>query len=110
MIENSQVATWLDLKNAGQGDAYLDLVVKATNAFIEGLPDKPVTLDAEGETVWSDSTVLAGIMLGARLYNRRNSANGIESFSEAGTSYVSRYDSDISRMLRIDGYKMPRVG
>lgn len=55
MIENSQVAAWLDLKNGGQGDAYLDLVVKATNAFIDGLPDKPVTLDAEGETVWSDS-------------------------------------------------------
>ena len=44
------------------------------------------------------------------VHRRRNSPNGVESFSDMGTSYVSRYDSDLDRQLRINAWTPPRVG
>jgi len=109
-ITVQNVAAWLKMNKGADTDANLDLVVKATNAFVESLPDKPVKTLEGGKTVWADQTVFGATMLAARLYNRRNSTQGIESISELGTSYVSRYDPDLARMLRIDNFQMPRVG
>jgi len=49
-------------------------------------------------------------MLAARMYRRRNSPSGVEAITDAGTSFVARYDSDISRLLRLDGFAQPRIG
>ena len=46
-------------------------------------------------------------MLTARLHRRRNSAAGIEAMTELGATYVSRYDNDIARLLRIDSFQTP---
>jgi hypothetical protein len=48
-------------------------------------------------------------MLAARLYRRRNSPGGIESFAES-LAYVSRYDPEIERALRVSGWRPARVG
>lgn len=62
-----------------------------------------------GET-WPPGVHLGAVMLAARLYRRRNSPAGVESFTDMGASYVARYDSDLDRQLRINGWLPPRVG
>lgn len=59
---------------------------------------------------WPAGVKLGAVMLAARLYRRRNSPAGVESFSDMGASYVSRYDSDLDRQLRINAWTPPRVG
>lgn len=53
----------------------------------------------------------AAIMLTARIHRRRNSSGGIETLGDlGGATYVARYDPDIARALKIDGYQGPQVG
>ncbi|WP_176484099.1 hypothetical protein [Glutamicibacter sp. BW80] len=52
---------------------------------------------------------MGAVMLASRLYRRKNSPHGIESVGDMST-YVSRYDSDISRLLNIDTFRKPLVG
>ena len=59
---------------------------------------------------WPGGVELGAIMLAARLHRRRNSAAGVETFSEMGASYVSRYDADLDRQLRINAWTPPVVG
>ena len=54
-------------------------------------------------------TYQAAVMLAARLFRRRNSPGGIESFGESVT-YVSRYDPEIARALRTGLWALPGVG
>lgn len=111
MITADLIAKYLDLKQ-GASDPYLPPIVDAVNSLVTRLPDINLKPDADdpSKLIWAADTVLGATMLGARLYTRRNSPNGIEAMSEAGATYVSRYDSDIARMLRIDGHELPRVG
>lgn len=109
MITAKDLADYLDLKQ-GAADPNVLRPVEATNALVSRLPDINTELNAEGETVWAADTKLGAIMLAARLYTRRNSPNGIEALNEGGATYVSRYDSDIARMLHIDQHAYPRVG
>lgn len=108
MITKQQVGEYLRLKN-WQTDLDLPMTIDATNAFIASLPDKPMKTTDEGE-VWAETTTMAAVMFAARLYNRRNSPNGIEAMNEMGTTYVTRYDPDVARMLRLDDHRTPRVG
>lgn len=109
MITAKDVADWMELSAT---DAQLPGVVDAVNAFVERLPDIPRDApSAEGEPgPWAPDTKLAATMLAARLHRRRNSPNGVEALTEGGASYVSRYDPDVARILRIDGHKRPAVG
>jgi hypothetical protein len=50
------------------------------------------------------------VMYAAREYRRRNSPGGIESITDAGATYVSKYDSDIERALRTGTWAEPAVG
>lgn len=61
-------------------------------------------------TPWPAGVHLGAVMLAARLYRRRNSVNGVETFSDMGASYVSRWDTDLDRQLRINKWTPPRVG
>lgn len=110
MITTANVADYLDLKN--RTDPHLQVSVDAVNALVSRLPDIHLVEDTTnpGEMIWAADTKLGAIMLGARIWKRRNSPNGIEALTEGGATYVSRYDSDIARMLRIDGHELPRVG
>lgn len=110
-LKPSDIAGWLSPNKTVAPDQHMQLCASAVEALIGTLPDAPLKApDETGHRAWTDQTKLAAIMLGARLYRRRNSANGIEAMSADGASYVSRYDSDISRLLRIDGNTRPRVG
>lgn len=94
----SRAADWLKLP-AG-GDEAITQVAQAVHTLILGL-------DHVNPTTWDYPTILGATMLTARMYRRRNSPNGIESLTEMGTSYVSRYDSDIARLLKIDAFATP---
>lgn len=93
-----RAATWAKL--TGPTDSALVDCAAAVLALVEALP---------GGTVdpWGAETTLGAVMLTARLYRRRNSPAGIESLTEMGATYVSRYDSDIARLLRIDAFQGP---
>lgn len=108
------IASWLGMKTpeATANSDHLEAVVAAVTDTIDALPDAPrLPADEDGSRgAWAPRTVQAAIMLGARLYRRRNSASGIEAIVDGGASYVARWDSDISRMLRIDGHTRPVIG
>lgn len=108
MITAKDVTDYLDL-DKGEADPFVQKPVDATNALVSRLPDIN-TVDVDGVPTWAADTKLGAIMLAARLYTRRNSPNGIEALNEGGATYVSRYDSDIARMLNIDQHAYPRVG
>lgn len=94
----SRTAAWLKLP--GGSDEALNEVAAAVHTLVNAL-------DHVTPGTWDNPTTLGATMLTARMYRRRNSPNGIESLTELGTSYVSRYDSDIARLLRIDAYAKP---
>lgn len=79
---------------------HMELIVTAVNGMVT---------EWHGES-WPAGVKLGAVMLAARLHRRRNSVNGVESFSEMGASYVSRYDTDLDRQLRINSWTPPRVG
>lgn len=108
-LTTEAVADWLQLKAP---DEHLATVVAAVESLVDGLPDVPREAPTEGHPrgAWAPTTRLAAVMLAARLHRRRNSPSGVEAMTEAGATYVSRYDSDIARMLRIDGHARPAVG
>lgn len=94
------VEAWLQLKTP---DANLASVIAATEAYVDSLG-----LPTETDGSWTPTTELGARMYAARLWRRRNSPNGVEAIgNDGGSAYVSRYDSDISRLLRLD---RPRVG
>lgn len=112
MLTAAEVAKYLTLKNDGAGDVHLPSVIEATNSFVYSLPDVDMTIQVvEGVQVevWAAHSRLAAKMFAARLYGRRNSANGIEAMTEMGTSYVARYDPDIARMLHLDSFAKPKA-
>lgn len=108
---SDDVKEWLKLP-AGD-DVYVDRAVSSANAYVAGLPVvAALGFMPDGTTPadWTDDINLGAVMLASRLYRRRNSAAGVEAITEAGAQYVARYDSDISRLLKIDGYQKPQVG
>jgi hypothetical protein len=54
--------------------------------------------------------VLGAKLLGARLYRRRNSPEGVATFAAEGAVYVQRNDPDIAMTLGIGQYAPPVVG
>ncbi|MCI6557331.1 MAG: hypothetical protein SOW43_07295 [Schaalia hyovaginalis] len=89
---------WAKLPEA---DDHMRSAAQAVAAFVARLPV------AYGLTAWPADVELGAVMLTARLYRRRNSPAGIEALTDMGATYVSRYDSDVSRLLRIDAYAGP---
>ena len=74
-------------------------------------PDQWTPADVEPTSYAPDAEVYqAAVMYAAREYRRRNSPGGIESITDAGATYVSKYDSDIERALRTGTWAEPAVG
>lgn len=85
----------------------LKQVVAAVNGYVSGLP---VVQHLDDGEEWPADVQLGALMLAARLIKRRNSPNGIEAATDLNVTYTARYDSDISRLLKLDGYRTPAVG
>lgn len=98
-----EIARWLGSKQTPTNE--MQEIAQAVTYYVNGLP----AIDKESGS-WAATTRTGAVMLGARLYKRRNSPNGIESFAEVGNTYVSRYDSDIARLLNLEAFSKPRVG
>lgn len=90
--------SWMKLRDTD--NEALTLCVKATLTFIRTLPKAA----DEGAR---DDVVLGAVMLASRLYRRRMSPAGVEAVTEAGATYVARSDSDVSRLLGLDGFAAP---
>lgn len=55
--------------------------------------------------------VVAGAnMLVARMFRRKNSPAGVESFGSDGAVYVSRSDPDIAQLLQLGQWRGPQLG
>lgn len=102
-ISETQVTAW----SKEPASPNLTMIVAAVNAYVRELP---VVQHLEEDAAWPGDVHAGAIMLAARLAKRRNSPNGIEAATDLNVTYTARYDSDISRMLRLDGHRMPAVG
>lgn len=93
-------------------DAALGDVVAAVNDLVESLPvAQPLNTDP-APADWSGAPRITqgATMLAARLFERRNSPNGVAAFGDGATAYVQRNDPDVALLLRIGPYAKPGVG
>lgn len=104
MITQQEVTDWAGLKGIALEDPNFAVIIPAVNEYVDSLP----SINREIDGSWAGTTRQGAIMLAARWYQRRNSQAGIESVGEM-TTYVSRTDSDISRLLNIDAFRKPMV-
>ena len=86
-------------------DVDLEDIEAAVNSVVRGLPVAQVDAAA-----WPARVTLGANMLGARLFRRRNSPTGVETFGADGPAYVSRNDPDVAQLLQIGAYTKPAVG
>lgn len=64
----------------------------------------------EPDGSWAPDHALGASLLAARLYARRNSPAGVQTFGTEGTAYVVRQDPDVAMLLQLGPYAVPRVG
>ena len=101
VITQAQVTTFLGLAE-GTDAAILAPIVASVNAQLATWKG---TLDP-----WPAHYAQGAVMLAARLYRRRNSPAGVESFGDLGPVYVQRNDPDVAMLLEIGAYTRPQVG
>lgn len=114
-LDTGDVRAWLRIPATEHAD---DDLVSACSAAVEpqverARPDQyttdPDDPDA-GRTYTPDAEVYqAAVMLAGRLYRRRNSPGGVETFADS-IAYVSRWDPDIQRALHQGSWGWPGVG
>lgn len=101
------VAAWLKLTPSSADTALLEDVCAAVNEWVGRLDWISRHNDSAG--AWPVSAEHGAVMLAARMYRRRNTPGGVESFTDA-VIYVPRRDGDVDQLLRIGAYQMPGVG
>lgn len=79
--------------------ATLAPTVDAVNALVPRIATTPPA-----------AQTLGAAMLGARLWRRRNSPEGVATFTDQGAAYIQRNDPDIAMLLGIGSYAPPVVG
>lgn len=91
----------------------LDRIAAAVNSWVRRLPVCEA-VDAASPAEWrvvEDSHIVEGAtMLGARLYRRKNTPDGVASITADGVAYVRRSDPDIALLLDLGEYAPPSVG
>lgn len=93
-------------------DATIGTVVAAVNQLVTELPiAAPFNTDpAPADWTGGERVQLGATMLAARLFERRNSPNGVAAFGDAGPAYVQRNDPDVALLLKLGPYAPPAVG
>lgn len=99
------VKAWLRVRDEVDDDLLRE-VVAATNVWVNGLP---VVTSAPAATPWPADVKLGATMLAARLYRRRNTPSGVESFTDQ-VVYLPRRDADVDMLLHIGFHATPVVG
>lgn len=97
------VMTWLGNTAAAPPDQ-LVTVVQAVNVWVRRLTGTTAA------TQWDADVVLGALMLAGRLWRRRDSPAGVETFAGDGAVYVQRNDPDVALLLGLGPYAAPRVG
>ena len=101
-----KVIAWSSLRvTAGESD--YDSLLMVAEAVVVYVSSLPVVEDLPAGEPLPPSVELGMVMLASRMYRRRNSPTGIDTITADGVTYVTRYDSDIASMLRLDS---PQVG
>jgi hypothetical protein len=98
------VATQLSM----DGDQAAADKLAATVAAVNSLIARWLNPAADG--TWRPEHVLGATMLAARLYRRRNSPEGVATFTAEGAVYVQRNDPDVAMLLGLGSYAPPVVG
>lgn len=98
------VSTWLGRDRGAATPEQLTSVVKATNAVVRRMTGTTAA------TEWTEDVQLGATMLAGRLWRRRDSPAGVETFGGDGAVYVQRRDADVDMLLQIGAYTPPRVG
>jgi hypothetical protein len=78
--------------------------VAAVNSLVRGW----LTPAPDGE--WAPHHTYGATLLAARMYRRKDSAEGVVAFGVEGATYVSRNDPDVALLLGLGAYQTPRVG
>lgn len=93
-------------------DGAIEPVVAAVNQLVRELPiAAPFDADpAPASWAGGERIIQGATMLAARLWERRNSPNGVAVFSEAAPAYVQRNDPDVALLLKLGPYAEPTVG
>lgn len=82
--------------------------VAAVNDMVRDLPVAQLTGDAV--EAWPDRVTRGADALAARLFRRRSTPSGVETFGEFGPVYVRRNDPDVAMLLKLGDYAAPAVG
>lgn len=94
-------------------DAHLLSITQTVNALVRRSVSARKSSDPARDPAdrgWYPPTVRGAVMLAARLYARRNSPAGVESFGELGPVYISRNDPDVAMLLEIGQFAPPMIG
>lgn len=75
--------------------------------FLAGLPADP---DDRDGIAWPWRLVDGGTRLAAKLFDRRNSREGVVTFGAEGVAYVQRNDPEIAQLLQLGQWAPPKVG
>lgn len=115
--------TWPDLPTGGPATAEAvttesgpipaadaALVADAVDAVNAAVRSWNCAALATGLDAWPADIVKGANMLAARIYRRKNSPGGVESFGDLGPVYVQRRDPDIAMLLHIGTHAFPGVG
>ena len=111
-LSPASVKEWLHLHDQDDSDDVLIVQVCASSEpYVQRCRPEFTTVVPGGTEYKPDAeTYLGAVMLAAREYRRRNSPAGIETFGDAGTTFVARYDPDIDRALRTGKFAPPTLG
>lgn len=88
-------------------DAELDAIVAAVNGEVRTWA---ISTAAVGQADWPARLARGANMLASRLFRRKNSPAGVESFGSLGAAYVMRTDPDIAMLLKLGSWQRPQIG
>lgn len=103
-----KVRTQLSMKEADtRDDDQLADIVAAVNSEVRTWA---IAQDAVDAAQWPERIAHGATMLAARLFRRKGSPAGVESFTGMGAAYVMRTDPDIAMLLKLGAWQRPAVG